>query len=68
MKTLTKDNKYKKNMSNEKLKTFCTNIAMQVGISQGVEMFMEEIIQDADMLYNYIRNGVLPKKVSEIEE
>ena len=55
-------------MSNEKLKTFCTDIAMQVRISQGVQIFMEEIIQDADMLYNYIRNGVLPKKVSEIEE
>jgi len=52
-------------MTNEKLKVFCTEISMQVSISQGAQIFMEEVIRDAEMLYSYIRLSQMPKQIGE---
>lgn len=55
-------------MNTEKLKVFCTEVALTIHQSQGVQIFTEEIIQSADMLHSYIRHGIMPRQINEEEK
>lgn len=47
-------------MTDEELRIMCTDIAFQLRQSQALESFVEELIWDADMIFNYIKHNVVP--------
>lgn len=49
-------------MTDEELRIMCTDIAFQLRESQALESFVEELIWDADMIFNYIKHNVVPSE------
>lgn len=48
-------------MNTTELKVFCTEVSTTINQTQGGQIFMDEIIKDADMLYRYIKLNTLPQ-------